>query len=230
VCCHEWGDNCPLPTDQRIPIIGDYLTNWLQTYAKVNCKVSTHEEYQRTVKGQLIPALGQKSLDALKREDLKQFIADCVAAGKSRSSIRNYLALLKSAFFQAVEDGLLTTNPVTRVSRLCKEAKAGKEAMQPLSRNEVNTLLQQAQEKMTYLHPLLLCAVRTGLRRGELIGLQWGDIDFHGRFLIARRAVVRNRVGAPKRGKVSQGGSKRAVGCDITTTEGASRCGGNGED
>jgi integrase len=188
--------------DQRIPTVGNYLTNWLHAYAKVNCKASTYEEYERAVEGQLVPALGQKPLDALKREDLKQFIANCVESGKSRSTIRNYLAPLKSAYFQAVEDGLLTVNPVTRVSRLCKEAKAGKEAMQPLSRKEVNILLGQVQEKVPYLHPLLLCAVRTGLRRGELIGLQWGDVDFHSRFLIVRRAIVRNRVGAPKSGKV----------------------------
>jgi len=188
--------------DQRMPTVGNYLTNWLQTYAKVNCKASIYEEYKRAVEGQLVPSVGHKLLDALKREDLKQFIAKCVEDGKSRSTIRNYLAPLKSAYFQAVEDGMLTVNPVTRVSRLCKEAKAGKDAMQPLTRKEVNTLLGKVQEKKPSLHPLLLCAVRTGLRRGELIGLQWGDVDLHSRFLMVRRAIVRNRMGVPKSGKV----------------------------
>jgi integrase len=56
--------------------------------------------------------------------------------------------------------------------------------------------------KIPLIYPLLLCAVRTGLRRGELIGLQWGDIDLERRYLLVRRAVVRGTVGLPKSNKI----------------------------
>ena len=49
---------------------------------------------------------------------------------------------------------------------------------------------------------LLFCAVRTGLRRGELIGLQWGEIDLQERYLLVRRAIVRGHRGLPKSEKI----------------------------
>jgi integrase len=51
-------------------------------------------------------------------------------------------------------------------------------------------------------NPVLLCAVRTGLRMGELIGLQWGDIDFHGGFIEVRRAVVLGKEATTKSHKI----------------------------
>lgn len=50
-------------------------------------------------------------------------------------------------------------------------------------------------------HVLFLCALRTGMRLGELLGLQWGDIDFHGRFIDVRRNRVAGRTTTPKNGK-----------------------------
>ena len=50
-------------------------------------------------------------------------------------------------------------------------------------------------------YPLFLCAVRTGLRLGELLALQWPDIDFNGRFTEVRRNLVAGRVTTPKNGK-----------------------------
>jgi integrase len=51
--------------------------------------------------------------------------------------------------------------------------------------------------------PLFLCALRTGLRLGELLGLQWGDIDYHGRFIEVRRSLVEGgRIELPKNGKI----------------------------
>ena len=70
--------------------------------------------------------------------------------------------------------------------------------MQPLTAQEVDTLLNNTRESKPGLYSILLCAVRTGLRRGELIGLEWGDVDFNGRFVMVRRSVVRGRIGTPK--------------------------------
>jgi integrase len=114
-------------------------------------------------------------MDGLKREHLKTVIAGWIEAGKSRSTVRNYLAALKSAYFSGLEDGLVTVNPLQRISKLCKGAQSPDKHMQPLTAQEVDTLLNTTQQSKPGLYPVLLCAVRTGLRRGELIGLQWGD-------------------------------------------------------
>lgn len=179
-----------------------YLQSWLRDHAKVNCKASTCEEYERAIDDVLIPAFGKRTLNGLTQEDIRRFIADCVEQNKAKSTIRNYLSPLRAAYTQAIEDGLVGRNPVAKLGKLCKAAKDSAGQMQALTRREVAALLATAGEQLPWLHPILLCAVRTGLRRGELIGLQWGDVDFHGRFLLVRRTVTRNRVGTPKNGKI----------------------------
>ena len=74
--------------------------------------------------------------------------------------------------------------------------------MSPLNAEEVKALLQHAREKVPSLYAILLCAVRTGLRQGELIGLQWSDIDFRSGFLEVRRAVVKRQLTSTKNHKL----------------------------
>jgi integrase len=62
-------------------------------------------------------------------------------------------------------------------------------------------LLEAARQHTPREYPLLLCALRTGMRLGELLGLQWGDIDFNGRFIEVRRNRVAGRTTTPKNGK-----------------------------
>jgi integrase len=81
---------------------------------------------------------------------------------------------------------------------IVKGAKASSAHIDPLTAAEVRTLLSTAKERFTYLYPLLLCAVRTGMREGELIGLRWEDLDFHGAFIEVRNNVVRRQETSTK--------------------------------
>jgi integrase len=74
--------------------------------------------------------------------------------------------------------------------------------MHPLTREETATLLEAAHGKTPRIYALLLCAVRTGLRRSELIGLQWGDVEVENRYLMVRHAIVRGHEGLPKSGRI----------------------------
>lgn len=61
--------------------------------------------------------------------------------------------------------------------------------------------LEAVQAHAPRYYPLFLTLLRTGLRMGEALGLQWGDLDFHGRFIEVRRSYTRGRVEPPKNGK-----------------------------
>src|SRR5439155_23346557 len=65
-------------------------------------------------------------------------------------------------------------------------------------RAEVTALLAVAKDEFPRWHPLLLCAVRTGLRQGELLALRWADLDFAGRFIAVNRNLVRGLITTPK--------------------------------
>jgi len=188
--------------DQAMPTVGTYLTEWLEGTAKIQCKESTYEEYTRAIHGRLLPSFGERSLSSLTRADLMKFAASMVEQGKARSTIRNSLAPLKAAYSQAVADGLVPVNPVSRINRLFGNGAERRLQVNPFTHDEANALLKTVQDRYPILYPLLLCAVRAGLRQGELIGLQWGDVSFPGRFLEVRRAVVRRRETTTKNHKI----------------------------
>ena len=208
--------------DQAMPTVKTYLEDWLNTYAKVHCKPSTYRGYKRSVEKQLIPAFGQHQLHTLKREHVKRFVAskaeELVSRAKkpkknkpaevipprkkARWTIQGYLVPLKAAYNQAIEDGLVALNPASRLGRLFRGSQERRAHIQPLTREEVATLLREVENRYPVLSPVLLCGVRAGLRMGELIGLQWGVVDFHSGFLEVRRAVVLGEVTSTKNHKI----------------------------
>jgi len=189
-------------SQKTIPIVKDYLAKWQETYAKPNCKPSTYRGYARAIEQVLIPHFGHLPLNELAREHIRTLIADLTQQGKARGTIENCLVPLKAVYYQAMEDGVVTTNPAARLRRIFKRKKDRRAGIAPLEREEVQHLLNTVNEKFPQVYPLILCAVRTGLRQGELIGLQWGDIDFHGGFLEVRRGVVLRQETTPKSHKI----------------------------
>lgn len=187
--------------DQQMPTVKTYLADWLDVYAKPHCKLSTYRGYKRSVEKHLIPYFGHFPLNGLKREDIKRFIAEHVdqtvvrsdqgqPKKKARWTIQGYLVPLKAAYNQAIEDGTVTFNPAARLGRLLRGHQDRRAHVQPLTRHEVQALVHTAKEHYATIYPVLLCAVRAGLRLGELIGLRWGDIDFQGRFIEVRHSIV----------------------------------------
>jgi integrase len=82
-----------------------------------------------------------------------------------------------------MEDGLVTFNPAARLGRLLRGHQDRRAHIQTSHASESTGIATNAEEHYKVLYPVLLCAVRAGLRLGELIGLQWGDVDFYGRFI-----------------------------------------------
>ncbi len=181
----------------------DYAERWVDTYAKVHLKESTIREYGSVIKHHLNPAFDNLSITDITREAIKRLIAEKVEAGLSRGTIRNIIAPLREMLNHAVEDGILSSNPAARMGRFHR-GKTEQEARKfdCLNREELAHLLRIAREFYPAHYPLILCAARTGMRQGELFALQWGDIDFEGRFIEVRRSIHKGKLSSPKSGKV----------------------------
>jgi len=91
--------------------------------------------------------------------------------GRKPGTINRELACLKHMFNLAIKWKLARENPVREVKLL----KAEKYEMQILDRIEIDLLVKAAEER---LKPILIVALNTGMRRGEVMGLRWSDIDF----------------------------------------------------
>ena len=110
-------------------------------------------------------------------------------AGKSRSLIRSVIAPVRQTFNRLIEDAVVTLNPASRIGRYLKDKADPRSRPEPLGPDEEVIFLGTAFSYVPRHYPMFLCAVRSGVRLGELLGLQWGDLDFHERFIEVRRSL-----------------------------------------
>jgi integrase len=97
-----------------------------------------------------------------------------------------------------LEDGLVNGNPAARPGRFLKTKKDRKKEVNPFTREEVALMLDTAREYFPRYFPLLLCAARSRLRLGEILALQWGDLDLDSRFIEVKRNYTHGKVVTPK--------------------------------
>ena len=177
----------------KVPTFREYAEKWLQTYVRHNLKESTYERYTIVVRGHLLPTFGNKSLSEISREDVKQLIYDKRNTHKL-AGVKLILAPLHHILTHAIEDEIIATNPAARVGRFLQERQEIKQEINPFTREELAQFLDTVQTQFPGYYPLFLCLARTGMRIGEALGLQWGDVDFQGRFIDIRRNAVRRKI------------------------------------
>ncbi len=183
--------------DDKKPSFNTYADGWLKDYARIECKTSTADGYEGVLDQYLRPRFGKKLLNEIRRDDVKALINDLIGNELSRNTIRNALCVIRSLFNYAIEEGLIESNPAARLGRFTRSAKTAETKGVALTTNEVQQFLKAAHEICPEYHPLLLMAVRAGLRRGELVALLWGDIQLGGdgndseRFILVQHNYVR---------------------------------------
>ena len=157
----------------------------------------------------MYPKLGGLTLSksVFTRDRLKVFIAE-VGKGKSlsRNTLRNIYSCVRGVLTQAVEDGILESNPSARLGKFMKAEKTKFRAT-AITREEAQQFLDASQDVCPEYYPLFLTALRAGLRRGELVALHWGDIQFgaseddSNRYILVQRNYVHRQFTTPKNGK-----------------------------
>jgi integrase len=139
-------------------------------------------------------------IDQVSRADLKEMIYGKLKEGLTPATVTRIKALISGVLSHALEDGLIQANPTSRLGRLIK-GKDRKADVNALTREEARGFLEVVSQHYPKHFPFFLCALRTGLRLGELLALQWGDVDFRGGFIEVRRAFVVGEITTPKNGK-----------------------------
>jgi len=185
-----------LDEKKSLPIFKEYTELWLKGYVESSLKLSTLISYKSNLKKHIYPVFATKQLDLITRPEIKDFIFQ-KAKDKSPKTVKNLVNLLSGIFAHALEDELIKTNPAIRLGKFLTKGDT-KAKISPLTREEASILLKATWKHYPKYYEFLLTALRTGLRLGELIGLQWGDIDFQGQFIEVRRGFVKGRITTPK--------------------------------
>lgn len=175
---------------------GAWLDRWYQTDCKPAIKPKTQADYENRIYQHIIPELGHIPLSQLSQSDLQQFYhrlkqggrllrAEQYGPGLSDRMVKSCHVACRMALDKAVAEGMILKNPAAN----CKAPTVHPRGMSVLTGEEIQRLLIQAKEDGCY--ELLLLELSTGLRRGEILALQWDDLDFRTGALRVERQVQR---------------------------------------
>lgn len=160
---------------------GEWLDYWYETYCKPNARPATQRTYEGYIRLYLHPRLGNIPLNKVTINDVQQMCTWMMTearmdqkngdSGLSDSQVRNCYSLCDRVLKKAVAEKLIVRNP----TKGCKLPPNRPNEMKVLSREDMQKVLIQAKEENYY--ELFLLKFATGLRLGELMALQWDDVD-----------------------------------------------------
>ena len=165
---------------EQCPTVKKYGKQWLYSPLREQVE-STLMKYQEAFKQHIEPYFGSKRLDEIKRRHVKEFIGILKSKGLSESRAKVIKAVLSGIFENAIEDEIVSVNPCQGTTKYC--GKDAETSINPLTATEVQKMLENASGLKIELSTVYLVAVRTGLRLGELLALEWSDIDWNKRYI-----------------------------------------------
>jgi integrase len=199
------GDLGVLEDEIKTPPFKEYAEHWVNGYVKPLRRYSTFIRYRDILKTYVYPVLGKKCLDEIKRVDIRNLILKLHNKdGLSKSSVCLVRDVISGTLSYAVDEELIPVNPATGIIKKLQLERDKKISIEPLNHEEVEAFLNACTKHHPEHFPFFLCVFRTGMRLGELLALEWGDIDFHGKFIRVSRSYKTGRVQLTKTGKVRQ--------------------------
>lgn len=204
---YAWLDTHAATTGKGV-LLREYLPAWLARHSHL--ATSTRHTCRGHIDNHLVPVLGDKPVAALTARDVHLLHETLASWGHSPGLIHRVHATLSSALTAAVREGLVDRNPARGVTPPRRDVFIGTTWSLP----QVRTFLAATRSDPWAV--LWRLAIITGLRRGELLGLRWHDVDLDAALLQVRwtRTLVGDHVvvGPPKTHR-----SRRAVALDDTT-------------
>jgi integrase len=161
-----------------------YLERWLADSVRDTVRATTYENYAYLVRTYIVPSLGRVKLTTLTPAHVQRFYREKLDSGLAPRTVQYLHTLLRKALKQAVKWGLIPRNVTDAVDA----PRPAKKEIKYLSFDQAKAFLKVASEDRFWA--LYVLAISTGLRRGELLGLRWEDLDVERGVLRVRRSLT----------------------------------------
>lgn len=191
----------------------EFTEQWFQDYGKDHLRIRTYTEYQKMTK-RLYPAIGHIRLNKLRPRHLVEFYSQLAEPGQNKrtkgglapKTIKHYHTMISSIMDRAVKWGIVPENPCRKVD----PPKVNRHQIDCLNDKEAAIFVEGLETEPLEDRAMFTLALFTGMRRGELLGLEWPDVDFETAVISIRRTS-------------QYGGAKLGTYTDDTKTEQSKR-------
>lgn len=174
----------------------EVVDKFQELYADVNLKPSTAKGYNYHFRSHIRPYFKDIKLIDVNPIILQKFVKDKLTEGRVPKTVNHLLTTLGTVFNWAIDSGYSTYNPVSRVKRL----KVKKKEMKFLDTKEIKAVLKEANENFPDFYPLILTAIYSGMRRGEILGLTWDYVNFVENKIKVVYSLYKGKLDEPKTG------------------------------
>lgn len=182
---HDQARGLPLPDDRQT--LGRWLTYWLEE-AKATVRPGTWRSYERIVRCHLVPELGKVRLMRLEPEHVHAMMGRKLAAGQSAANVAKMRVVLRRALTVAMYHGKVYRN----VAAMTQPPKVRRYDPNPLTGEDLGRFLAAIDGDP--MEAAYVVELTTGLRVGELLGLQWQDLDLDRGRAYVRRQIQREKA------------------------------------
>ncbi|GLF96743.1 tyrosine-type recombinase/integrase [Streptomyces yaizuensis] len=180
---HQERNGVPVPS--RSWQLGEWLAYWLTHIVRPNLEHNTYAKYESKVRLYIVPQLGTKPLTRLSAAQVRAFMAALKRRKVPAPTRFEVLRTLRNALNRAIKEEIITRN----VALLVDMPKVDTEKGKPWDAPEAITFLRSVRAHRFYAACVLVLVL--GLRRGEVMGLRWQDIDFARRQFTPTKQVQR---------------------------------------
>ncbi|MEV6292402.1 tyrosine-type recombinase/integrase [Streptomyces sp. NPDC051896] len=180
----EVDQGVPVPT--RSAKLAEWLPYWVENVIKTRRKLSTYDKCEAHVRLYLVPMLGAKRLESLSVPDVRRLLVR-LEQETTGATAKEAHRVLRSALSSACREELIARN----VAKLVEPPRTDIRELKPWGLDETLDFL--AASRKAPLYAAFVLAIAIGIRRGEIVGLRWSDIDLDGRVLYVRQQTQRRR-------------------------------------
>ncbi len=210
--------------DSHDATVHDYVeARWLPAVAPPNLRQSTWTSYAGELRRHVLPAVGSMPLQSLRATHLNQLYSKLLSSGRkdgsgglSARTVRYIHTILRKSLSDAERWGLLQRNPADLADPPRRDTERQRRIMQTWSAEQLARFLDHA--RVDRLYAAWHLAATTGMRRGEVLGLRWSDVDFDSSALAIRQAYV-SVNGTPQFSEPKTAKSRRGVELDWQTLQ-----------
>ena len=173
-------------------LFADLADDWLEKEVGPTAKEQTVMRYRSILECHLKPAFGSSFVDSLRNQDIQAFVAQKIEEGLSGSYVGQLVVYLRSIFRTAIHWEYLVRNPAERIKIPTQQSPE----ILPLDPSQVRRLLEHAPSPY---YALLVTAIWTGMRLGELMAARWANLDEEGkRYFVRENMTKAQTFSAPK--------------------------------